>query len=172
MLYIKGKIDLVSSRFLLQTLDKKLMNDLRMKKSAQTTRQKQLVSNEWSVVTSTDTVGSSSDALITKEDEGNLSLMTSGACGAFIHGLEDEFLEVRVESVDSLGHQAISSPKLAAKSIDFLVDMFNDEIESVRLKAILALTKILHYVLLGDDQIEIVVSVIEVFIIFFFALLK
>ena len=137
------------------------MSDLRMKKSAQTTRQKQLVSNEWSAVT--DSSGtSSSDAVITKDDEGNLSLMTSGACGAFIHGLEDEFLEVRVEAVDSLGRQALVAPKLAAKSIDFLVDMFNDEIESVRLKAIQALTKILHYVLLGDDQIEIVVSVIEV----------
>jgi integrator complex subunit 4 len=68
---------------------------------------------------------------------------------------------VRSESVDSLCSLAISCPKLAAKTIDFLVDMFNDEIELVRLKAILALNKILHYVLLGDDQIDIVVSVIE-----------
>jgi integrator complex subunit 4 len=153
----------VSSRFLLQTLDKKLMNDLRLKKSAQTIRQKQLVSNDWSAISGgLSSSSSSADAVITKEDEGNLSLMTSGACGAYIHGLEDEFLEVRGESVESLCRQAVHSPKLAAKSIDFLVDMFNDEIEAVRLKAILALTKILHYVLLGDDQIEIVVSVIEV----------
>ena len=57
----------------------------------------------------------------------------------------------------------MNCPELAAKSIDFFVDMFNDEIESVRLKAILALTKIAHYVLIGDDQIDIVLSVIEVF---------
>lgn len=157
---LKGKIDLVSSRFLLQTLDKKLMSDLRIKKSAQTIRQKQLVANEWAVASEATT--SSSDAVITKEDEGNLSLMTSGACGAFIHGLEDECAEVRAESVDALCVQAVRSSRLAAKSIDFLVDMFNDEIETVRLKAILALTNILHYVLLGDDQIDIVVSVIEV----------
>ena len=33
---------------------------------------------------------------------------------------------------------------------------------SVRLKAILSLNRILHYVLLGDDQVDIVVSVLEV----------
>lgn len=142
---------------MLQTLDKKLMSDLRLKKAAKL-RQKQLVANEWLV--STQITSESSDSVITDED--NLNLMASGACGAFIHGLEDEFLEVRVESVDSLCNLAVGCPKLAAKSIDFLVDMFNDEIEMVRLKAILALTKILHYVLLGDDQIDIVVSVIEV----------
>jgi integrator complex subunit 4 len=155
----KGKVDLVSSKFLLQTLDKKLMSDLRLKKN-QKNRQKQLVANEWSTSTTTAATQDASDSVITDED--NLNLMASGACGAFIHGLEDEYLEVRVEAVDSLCRLAVNCPKLAAKSIDFLVDMFNDEIEQVRLKAILALTKILHYVLLGDDQIDIVVSVIEV----------
>jgi integrator complex subunit 4 len=148
---------LVSSRFLLQTLDKKLMSDLKVRKF-QKNRQKQLVSSEWSM-----TLGStemSSDSVITDGD--NLNLITSGACGSFIHGLEDEFLEVRAEAVDSLCSLAVKCPQFAAKSIDFLVDMFNDEIEAVRLKAILALNKILHYVLLGDDQVEIVVSVIEV----------
>jgi integrator complex subunit 4 len=137
-------------------LDKKLMSDLKVRKF-QKNRQKQLVSSEWSATTSNEM---SSDSVITDGD--NLNLMTSGACGAFIHGLEDEFLEVRAEAVDSLCSLAVKCPQFAAKSIDFLVDMFNDEIEAVRLKAILALNKILHYVLLGDDQIEIVVSVIEV----------
>lgn len=153
-----GKIDLVSSRFLLQTLDKKLMSDLKLRK-IQKFRQKTLVSNEFATSSSTTIIGESSDSQIDEDD--NLNLMTQGACGAFIHGLEDEFLEVRSESVDSLCKLAIKCPKLAAKTIDFLVDMFNDEIELVRLKAILALNKILHYVLLGDDQIDIVTSVIE-----------
>ena len=40
---------------------------------------------------------------------------------------------VRSECVVSLGKLASSCPEFAAKSIDFLVDMFNDEIENVRL---------------------------------------
>lgn len=120
---------------------------------------KQLVSSEWNVTTAAGT-SSSSDSTLTEED--NLNLMAQGACGAMIHGLEDEFLEVRVESVSSLCALAVDCPKLAAKSIDFFVDMFNDEIESVRLEAILSLNKILHYVLLADDQIDIVLSVMEV----------
>ncbi|CAF0882956.1 unnamed protein product [Brachionus calyciflorus] len=155
-----GKINLVSSRFLLQTLDKKLMSDLKLRK-IQKFRQKTLVSNEFGGASGSSgtIIGESSDSQIDEDD--NLNLITQGACGAFIHGLEDEFLEVRSEAVDSLCKLAINCPKLAAKTIDFLVDMFNDEIELVRLKAILALNKILHYVLLGDDQIDIVVSVIE-----------
>ena len=143
----KGKLNGVSASFLIQTLDKNMLNEIKSKKTKQ--RQKQLASSEWSV-----------DAQITEED--NLNLMASGACGAFVHGLEDECLEVRGESVDALCKLSLTCPELAARAIDFLVDMFNDEIESVRLKAILALTKIAHYVLLGDDQIDIVLSVIEV----------
>ena len=151
----KGQMNGVSPGFLVQTLDKNLMSDLKMKKNRQ--RLKQLITSEWASTISTT---GSSDSVITEED--NLSLMSSGACGAFIHGLEDECLEVRGESVDALCRLAVNCPELAAKTIDFLVDMFNDEIESVRLKAIQALTKIAHYVLLGDDQIDIVLSVIEV----------
>lgn len=149
-----GKMKGVSAGFLVQTLDKKLMSDLKMKQNRQ--RLKQLVTSEFS---SNFSAGGSSDSTITEED--NLSLMSSGACGAFIHGLEDECLEVRSEAVDALCDLAVDCPELAAKCIDFLVDMFNDEIEMVRLKAIKALTKISHYVLLGDDQVDIVLSVIE-----------
>ena len=65
-----------------------------------------------------------------------MNLMSSGACGAFVHGLEDEFLEVRTAAVDSLCELANQSPSFAFTSLDFLVDMFNDEIETVRLNAI------------------------------------
>ena len=142
---------------MLQTLDKKIMSDLKLRKFSKL-RQKQLFASEWTSTTPETT--SSADSVVNDDD--NLNLVTGGSCGAFIHGLEDEFLEVRGESVDALCSLAIACPKLAAKSIDFLVDMFNDEIETVRLKAIIALTRITHYVLLGDDQIDIVLSVIEV----------
>ena len=142
----------VNTKFLLQTLDKKLMKDLRIKTTQQ---QKTLFSSEWST-----TIMSSSDSQI--QDEESLSLISSGACGAFIHGLEDEYLEVRHESVIAIWKLAVNCPEFSAKSIDFLVDMFNDEIENVRLVAIKALTKIAHYVLLNDDQIDIVLPVLEV----------
>jgi integrator complex subunit 4 len=144
----------VSSRFLLQTLDKKLMKDLKIKSKNQ---QKTLFSSEYSA---TVIATPSSDAQIQEEE--SLSLISTGACGAFIHGLEDEYLEVRSECVVSLGKLAIDCPEFAAKSIDFLVDMFNDEIENVRLMSIHAICKITHYVLLTDDQIDIVLPVLEV----------
>lgn len=145
----------VSSRFLMQTLDKKLMKDLKIRATQQ---QKTLFSSEWS---STVIATPSSDAQIQEEE--SISLISTGACGAFIHGLEDEYLEVRYECCNALWKLAINCPEFAAKSIDFLVDMFNDEIESVRLMSIQALTKITHYVLLTDDQIDIVLPVLEVF---------
>jgi integrator complex subunit 4 len=151
-----GNLKGVSSKFLMQTLDKKLMTDLRVRKSSQQ-RQKQLVSSEWSAaVTKSST---QSDSPLTDDDAS--SLMASGACGAFIHGFEDEYLEVRGPSVEAMCKLAVDSPELAAKSIDFLVDMFNDEIETVRLKAIRAVTSISHYILLRDDQIDVVLSIIE-----------
>lgn len=40
--------------------------------------------------------------------------------------------------------------------------MYNDEIEEVRLKAIDCMTKISHLIMLREDQLEIVLSVLEV----------
>ena len=44
-------------------------------------------------------------------------------------------MAVRSAAVKSLTKLSIKNPKLAALALDFLVDMFNDEIELVRLKA-------------------------------------
>ena len=57
--------------------------------------------------------------------------MSFGSCGAFVHGLEDECYSVRVAAVDSLTALAIENHDLAVLALDFLVDMFNDEIEQV-----------------------------------------
>ena len=59
--------------------------------------------------------------------------MSAGACGAFVHGLEDEYLEVRSAAVVSMCQLGIRSPSFATQCVDFLVDMFNDEIQAVRL---------------------------------------
>ena len=159
----------VSSKFLLQTLDKKLMMDLKVRKSNQQ-KNKQLVSSEWSAklaTTSSAVSNQPASSQINLQNEGGdeeyFNLMTSsGACGAFIHGLEDEYHEVRILSEESLLNLAINCPEFAAKSIDFLVDMFNDEIESVRLKAIKSLSMITHFILLRDDQIDVILSIMEV----------
>ena len=47
--------------------------------------------------------------------------MSIGACGAFVHGLEDEFMAVRSQSIKSLTKLAVSNPRLAALALDYLV---------------------------------------------------
>lgn len=75
-------------------------------------------------------------------------------------------LEVRTAAVDSLCELATQSPSFAILSLDFLVDMFNDEIEAVRLNAINSLRRISPHIVLREDQLEIVLSVLDVSIVF------
>ncbi|PNF19739.1 hypothetical protein B7P43_G14759 [Cryptotermes secundus] len=96
-------------------------------------------------------------------DADSVSLMSSGSCGAFVHGLEDEYQEVRNASVDSLCSLSLNNPQFAQMSLDFLVDMFNDEIEDVRLKAIDSLTKISKYTVLREDQLETILGALKDF---------
>ncbi|CAB1348848.1 unnamed protein product [Coregonus sp. 'balchen'] len=112
-----GNMLQVSPHFLEQTLDKKLMSDLRVRTLC--------VWRKWA-----------DDAPKEKVDTSAVNLIASGACGAFVHGLEDEMYEVRIAAVDALSALAQSSASFAEKCLDFLVDMFNDEIEEVRLQSI------------------------------------
>jgi len=96
-------------------------------------------------------------------DADSISLMSSGACGAFVHGLEDEFLEVRSAAVESLCQLSISNNHFANMALDFMVDMFNDEIEDVRLKAIDSLRLISEHIILRDDQLETILGALEDF---------
>jgi len=75
-------------------------------------------------------------------------------------------VEVRNAAVDSLCELATHSPTFARLSQDFLVDMFNDEIEAVRLNAINSLRKICHHFLLREDQLDIMLSVLKVTVCF------
>lgn len=54
------------------------------------------------------------------------------------------------------------SRRFAAQSLDYLVDMFNDEIEGVRLKAISSLCQISSTLELREDQLETVLAILEV----------
>uniref|UniRef100_A0ABM0LZV2 Integrator complex subunit 4-like n=1 Tax=Saccoglossus kowalevskii TaxID=10224 RepID=A0ABM0LZV2_SACKO len=68
---------------------------------------------------------------------------------------------VRNAAIDSLCELASQSQSFAHLSLDFLVDMFNDEIESVRLNAINSLRKISGTIVLREDQLEIVLNVLD-----------
>ncbi|XP_068158824.1 LOW QUALITY PROTEIN: integrator complex subunit 4 [Drosophila tropicalis] len=151
-----GGMTLVSREFLNQTLDKKLMSNLRRKRTAHERGARLVTSGEWSSGKRW-----ADDAPQEHLDVRSISIIASGACGALIHGLEDEFLEVRTAAVASMCKLALSRPDFAVTSLDFLVDMFNDEIEDVRLKAIYSLTAIARHIVLREDQLEIMLSSLE-----------
>ncbi|XP_067013887.2 integrator complex subunit 4 isoform X2 [Anabrus simplex] len=153
-----GTMTLVSSRFLQQTLDKKLMSNMRKKCSAHERAWESVMSGEWS---SGKIWGN--DAPREFIDADSVSLINSGSCGAFVHGLEDEFQEVRISAVDSLCQLSLNNPQFAQMSLDFLVDMFNDEIEEVRLRAIDSLTKISKHTVLREDQLETILGALKDF---------
>ncbi|XP_016949591.1 integrator complex subunit 4 [Drosophila biarmipes] len=151
-----GGMTAVSREFLHQTLDKKLMSNLRRKRTAHERGARLVTSGEWSSGKRW-----ADDAPQEHLDARSISIIASGACGALIHGLEDEFLEVRTAAVASMCKLALSRPDFAVTSLDFLVDMFNDEIEDVRLKAIYSLTAIARHIVLREDQLEIMLGSLE-----------
>ncbi|XP_017850767.2 integrator complex subunit 4 [Drosophila busckii] len=151
-----GSMTSVSSEFLNQTLDKKLMSNLRRKRNAHERGARLVTSGEWSSGKRW-----ADDAPQEQLDARTVSIIASGACGALIHGLEDEYLEVRTAAVGSMCQLAMARPEFALTSLDFLVDMFNDEIEDVRLKAIYSLTAIARHIVLREDQLEIMLGSLE-----------
>lgn len=153
-----GGMKMVSYEFLQQTLDKKLMSNLRKKRSLHERNLSHFVSGEWS--SGKKWADDAPKEYVKAQD---VSLMESGACGALVHGLEDEYLEVRTASLESLCKLAMEHPHFAVLSLDFLVDMFNDEIESVRLKAICSLHSISKHIVLREDQLETMLGSLEDF---------
>uniref|UniRef100_A0A915D9U0 Integrator complex subunit 4 n=1 Tax=Ditylenchus dipsaci TaxID=166011 RepID=A0A915D9U0_9BILA len=119
----------VSDSFLHQTLDKKLMRQMRML----------------------------SDGTVAK-DGGNKWSTGKRACGAFVTALEDEFMAVRQAAVYSLGKLAANRPEFAKKCIDHLADMFNDEIQQVRLDAIRALSPLVIHGTIQQDQLHTILT--------------
>ena len=85
-----GDFNSVSAEFLSQTLDKKLMSHLRVVKSEHE-RQRDLHKGGASMDWETGRKWAAGAPKI-DIDPGEISLMNAGACGAFVHGLEDEFM--------------------------------------------------------------------------------
>jgi len=154
---VLGNFQSVSPDFLEQTLDKKLMSNLRMKKSAHERNRESFKAGEWS----------SGKKWADDAPQGDIqpemiTLMGIGACGAFIHGLEDEFMQVRMATLNSISKLAELFPNYAKQALDFLVDMLNDEIEDIRLIAIHCLGKACQKeIILREDQIEIILPVLK-----------
>ncbi len=96
-------------------------------------------------------------------DAETVSLMSFGSCGAFIHGLEDELSSVRTAAIESLTELSLKNDRMATLALDFLVDMFNDEIELVRLKAIESLRRIAasRVIALRVHQLETVLGALD-----------
>jgi len=88
-------------------------------------------------------------------------LIDSAAAGAFIHGLEDEFLEVRSAAIDAICELCQSSNKLALISTGPIVDMLNDEIHSIRDNSIQSLSKMGKKIIFNEEEFEIVLATSE-----------
>ena len=162
----------VSIPFLLQTLEKNLMSNLRQVKSFNERAKGE--NHEFSSGRKFE-----QDKAVRGEVDDDNNVISRGACGAFIHGLEDEYRTVlfvnlyfnksknsiekqwkrivRVASIHSLAELAHKekSGNFAKVAMDYLVDMLNDEIENVRLQAINSCCKLASVVpVLLEDQLE------------------
>ena len=140
----------VSIPFLLQTLEKNLMSNLRQVKSFNERAKGE--NHEFSSGRKFE-----QDKAVRGEVDDDNNVISRGACGAFIHGLEDEYRIVRVASIHSLAELAHKekSGNFAKVAMDYLVDMLNDEIENVRLQAINSCCKLASRVpVLLEDQLE------------------
>ncbi|KAK3227409.1 hypothetical protein Dsin_007271 [Dipteronia sinensis] len=101
-----GKIGLVSEDIILQTLSKKVLGVI-----------KERISHS-------------------KCTEECFEISASAAAGAFLHGLEDEFYEVRKSACSSLCTFTVFSEKFAGEALNLLVDMVNDDSVAVRLQVL------------------------------------
>lgn len=155
---ILGGMISVGAQFLTQTLDKKLMSNMRRKRTAHELAWESVTSGEWASGRRW-----AEDKPRELLDKDSVSLIGSGACGAFVHGLEDEFLEVRSAAVQSICRLSQQNSDFANLALDYLVDMLNDEIEDVRLKAIDSLRLISAHIVLRDDQVETILGALEDF---------
>ncbi|CAB4412708.1 unnamed protein product [Rhizophagus irregularis] len=96
-------------------------------------------------------------------ESAEVRLLKSSANGAFIHGLEDAFQDVRNAAIDSICELSMQNQKFSKRAVEFLVDMFQDEIDFVRLNSITSLRKIgtLQPIELDSELLQITLSVLN-----------
>lgn len=86
-------------------------------------------------------------------------LIENCANGAFIHGLEDEYLEVRSAAIHSISELSQGSLDFGVKAVEFIVDMFNDEIEIIRSNSLYSLAKMGESIQLTESQLQVVLAI-------------
>lgn len=116
-----GKIAIVSEAVLLQTLSKKVIGIINAKNN---------------------------HAQCTAE---SLEIPVAGAAGAFVHGLEDEFYEVRKSAISSLRALIDLSAKFAGEALNLLMDLLNDPSMAVRLETLETLH---HMAICGHFKVQ------------------
>ncbi|KAK3805186.1 MAG: armadillo-type protein [Benniella sp.] len=89
-------------------------------------------------------------------------LLDSGACGAFVHGLEGEYQNVRNAVIYSICELCLQNPEFSVLALDYMVDMFMDEIDYERLNAT-SLYKIgsKSPITFDTEQLQITLGVLE-----------
>ncbi|UJR35873.1 hypothetical protein I4U23_028616 [Adineta vaga] len=123
-----------------QTLDKKLLRIT--KKKAFIAKVEQLDSETDDITVHDVTV-----------DAQSASITSIGPCGALISGLEDEFSDVRAAAIDSCYDISCCYDVFQSKLVEYIVSMFDDDIEHVRLQAMRILGKIAQGRVLRGEQV-------------------
>jgi integrator complex subunit 4 len=86
-------------------------------------------------------------------DAQSASITAIGPCGALISGLEDEYSDVRAAAIDSCYDISCCYDVFQSKLVEYIVSMFDDDIEHVRLQAMRTLGKIAQGRVLRDEQV-------------------
>ncbi|VDM21342.1 unnamed protein product, partial [Hydatigera taeniaeformis] len=153
----------VSEDSLMLTLEKTVMTDRQVKRSSE----RAVMSGGIDKVALWGTVSNPSPARAKRRGAqlpagpicvDSISLLSTGALGALINGLEDEFHEVRCATLSTITQIAAHNARFASLCQDILVDMLTDDIQAVRLRAITALQTVGDQVPLVADQVGIVTS--------------
>ncbi|XP_030926423.1 protein SIEL isoform X2 [Quercus lobata] len=116
-----GKINLVSEDILLQTLSKRVLAITKEKRSLGQCPAEQF------------------------------EILASNVAGVLVHGLEDEFYEVRKSACHSLRTLTIISAEFAGEALNLLMDVLNDDSMFVRLEA---LETMLHMATCGHLKVQ------------------
>ncbi|EUB57926.1 Integrator complex subunit 4 [Echinococcus granulosus] len=153
----------VSEESLMMTLEKTVMSDRQVKRSSDRASMSGGVDKValWGTVSSPSPArskqrGAQPPAGPVSVD--SISLLSTGALGALINGLEDEFHEVRCATLSTITQIATHNARFASLCQDILVDMLTDDIQVVRLRAVTALQTVGDQVPIMADQVGIVTS--------------
>nr|VZI34401.1 unnamed protein product [Spirometra erinaceieuropaei] len=155
--------EFVAEETLMLTLEKTVMSDRQVKRSA-SDRSAQDKTGLWGPVTTPGrranlpkgTLAPCSGNVPSSVD--SIPLLSTGCTGALINGLEDEFHEVRCATLATVRQITAYSARFASVCQDLLVDMLTDDIQAVRLQAVHALQAVGDQVPILNDQIAIVTS--------------